>query len=321
MLDCEVVRDLLPLYTEQMVSPHTAELVGEHLQNCPACAEIHRNMTAPAPEIQFNTDSAQQFAAYEKKQKRKAGRKATGITLSVCIALGAAVIWFLRKYLSILAALAVCVPLLLLDSATAKVKVDTDPAHYADYMFDTAKEEYRFKIGDIDESIFPAKLTDNMDIKEYKMVYYNPWDPQYLSYLTVHYSPADYEAETQRLAEYGIDEYEGSYGVTGFPGGEPLAVCCDAYSGYVYAINTPGAESNTITYCEIIFCNHGMDLKYEKYMPAEYFPLGFNAKFSNRPNQEKWIEEHPDHESLVQRRLEDERIMQSMQEEHPESSE
>ena len=76
MLDCEVVRDLLPLYTEQMVSPHTAELVGEHLQNCPACDEIHRNMTAPAPEIQFNTDSAQQFAAYEKKQKRKAGRKA-----------------------------------------------------------------------------------------------------------------------------------------------------------------------------------------------------------------------------------------------------
>ncbi|MBP0974583.1 MAG: zf-HC2 domain-containing protein, partial [Oscillospiraceae bacterium] len=96
MVDCDVVKDLLPLYTEQMVSPHTEALVSAHLQSCPVCAALHRSMTEPEPAVQFSTDSAQQFAAYEKKQKRKASRKATGITMSVCIALGAAAIWFLR---------------------------------------------------------------------------------------------------------------------------------------------------------------------------------------------------------------------------------
>ena len=202
-----------------------------------------------------------------------------------------------------MAVLLFCIPLLLLDSALAKVKVDTDPAHYADYMFDTAKDEYLSKNNFMDESIFPAALTDNMDIQEYKMVYYNPWDPQYLSYLTVTYAPEDYAAETQRLAECGCDFYQGSYGVTGFPGGEPLAVHADAYYGYVYAINTPGKE-NTITYCELIFCNYFMDLKYEQYMPAEYFPLNFNAKSINRAKQEKYGKEHPEMDSLVQSDME-----------------
>ena len=305
MLDCEVVKDLLPLYTEQMVSPHTAELVGAHLQSCPACAELHRSMTAPEPEIKFSTDSAAQFAAYEKKQKRKVSRKASGITVLVCCAVGAALVWFLRRFLVLL----LCIPVLMLDSALSRVKVDTDPAHYADYMFDTAKDEYRHKQSMIDETIFPAALTDNMDVKEYKMVYYNPWDAQYLSYLTVQYAPEDYAAEKQRLAEYGCDYYLGSYGATGFTGGEPLAVRCDAYYGYVYAINTPDAE-NTITYCEIIFCNYGMDLKYKKYMPAEYFPLNFNAEFSNRPKQEQWGKEHPEQDSLIQGNLELEKYMQ-----------
>ena len=292
MLDCEVVKDLLPLYTEQMLSPHTTELVGEHLQNCPACAALHRSMTEPEPAVQFSTDSAQQFAAYEKKQKRKTGLKVGTVLTFIFGAVTAAVIWLMRKVLVTVLALSFCIPLLMLDSALARVKVDTDPAHYADYMFDTASKEYRHKQGMIDETIFPAELTDNMDIKEYKMVYYNPWDPQYLSYLTVRYSPEDYAAEKKRLAECGCDFYQDSYGVTGFPGGEPLAVRNDAYYGYVYAINTPGQE-NTITYCEIIFCNYFMDLKYEQYMPAEYFPLNFNAKNSNAAKQEQWEKEHP----------------------------
>ncbi|MBR5362384.1 MAG: zf-HC2 domain-containing protein [Oscillospiraceae bacterium] len=304
MLDCEVVKDLLPLYTEQMVSPHTEALVSAHLQSCPACAALHRSMTEPEPAVQFSTDSAQQFAAYEKKQKRKTGLKVGTVLTFLFGAVTAAVVWFLRKALVTVLALSFCIPLLMLDSALARVKVDTDPAHYSDYMFDTAKPEYRHKISETDESIFPAKLTDNMDIREYKMVYYNPWDPQYLSYLTVHYSPEDYEAETKRLAEYGCDFYQGSYGVTGFPGGEPLAVHADAYYGYVYAINTPNAESNTITYCEIIFCNYFMDLKYEKYMPAEYFPLNFNAKSSNRAKQEQYGKAHPEMDSLVQNNIE-----------------
>lgn len=36
-LDCCVVRDLLPLYVENMVSDQTAELIKQHLMECPEC--------------------------------------------------------------------------------------------------------------------------------------------------------------------------------------------------------------------------------------------------------------------------------------------
>ena len=34
------------------------------------------------------------------------------------------------------------------------------------------------------------------------MVYYNPWDAQYLSYLVVEYDDKSYEEEIQRLEQY-----------------------------------------------------------------------------------------------------------------------
>lgn len=36
--ECSVVRDILPLYLENMVSEETTEAVKEHLENCPECA-------------------------------------------------------------------------------------------------------------------------------------------------------------------------------------------------------------------------------------------------------------------------------------------
>ncbi len=47
--NCEIVRDLLPLYAEQMASPASTALVKEHLAECPACrAELDR-MEKPVP--------------------------------------------------------------------------------------------------------------------------------------------------------------------------------------------------------------------------------------------------------------------------------
>ena len=35
--ECSVVRDLLPLYVEDMVSTETAQYVKSHLAECPEC--------------------------------------------------------------------------------------------------------------------------------------------------------------------------------------------------------------------------------------------------------------------------------------------
>ena len=49
--ECSIVRDLLPLYTEKMVSDDTAEFVASHLSNCPECNEIFSSMQEPGKEL------------------------------------------------------------------------------------------------------------------------------------------------------------------------------------------------------------------------------------------------------------------------------
>ena len=35
--DCDVIRDLLPLYEDEVCSEKSRDLVREHLEECPAC--------------------------------------------------------------------------------------------------------------------------------------------------------------------------------------------------------------------------------------------------------------------------------------------
>ena len=37
-MNCEVIRDLLPLYTDNLTSPTTNQLIEEHLASCPECS-------------------------------------------------------------------------------------------------------------------------------------------------------------------------------------------------------------------------------------------------------------------------------------------
>ena len=48
-LDCEVIRDLLPLYAEHMASPASTALVEEHLRECEACRAELEQMLQPVP--------------------------------------------------------------------------------------------------------------------------------------------------------------------------------------------------------------------------------------------------------------------------------
>ena len=35
--DCKIIKDLLPLYAEDMVSEETAQYIDEHLKDCEEC--------------------------------------------------------------------------------------------------------------------------------------------------------------------------------------------------------------------------------------------------------------------------------------------
>ena len=126
----------------------------------------------------------------------------------------------------------------------------------------------------MDETIWPAKITDSMDVADFKMVYYNPWDAQYLGYLVVDYSSDAYAEEVERLKGYESTEYIGYYCVEEEKTYDLLAINADSYNGFVYAL-TDG--KGRIIYGEQIFCNYFMDLDYTKYIPDEYLLDGFDA--------------------------------------------
>lgn len=52
-ITCDVIRDLLPLYAEDMESQDTKELVEEHFLTCPACQEAAQRMKQLVPAEEY----------------------------------------------------------------------------------------------------------------------------------------------------------------------------------------------------------------------------------------------------------------------------
>lgn len=129
----------------------------------------------------------------------------------------------------------------------------------------------------LSEEIFPDNIEEKK-VLDFRHVYYDLWDANYLAYLVVDYSEDDYQKELERLHQYGISEYIGYYGVTGFSNYKLIAMEADSYQGFVYAITD---EKSKVIYVEMIFCNYYMDIKYDSQIPNEYLPDGFNAKKDN----------------------------------------
>ena len=167
--------------------------------------------------------------------------------------------------------------------ATAKVEVTDDISKYSEVIGPDAKDEYSHKW--MNDDLFPAKIVEKHYVKDFKMVYYNPWDAQYLAYLVVDFGEEDYTKEIERLSTYGIDDYKGIYTVTGFTKYELVTMRSDDYNEFVYAITDK--DNKRIIYVEIIFCNYFMDLDYEKYIDKDYLPDGFDAKMDNKYMEQK----------------------------------
>ena len=275
-IDCDIIKDLLPLYVEGLASEKSKAVVEEHLEACEDCKKIYREMKKPEPKAHYNREPAESFRRYVKKEKRKLSIKTALVTAVIILAVGAVRVFLLGGAFAFLA----------WDSANAEIFEDTDVSHYSRYMGEGAEKEYAEK-WDMDESIFPEEITDEMQVTDYKMVYYNPWDAQFLSYLVVEYDGEAYNAEVERLKGYDSTGYTGYYGVEGFSEGcTLLAMEADSYHGFVYALGTGDRQ---IVYVELIFCNYFYDLDYKSMIPEEYLPVGFDAGKDN-PYRKQMLE-------------------------------
>ena len=96
--ECSIVRDILPLYFENMVSEDTADFVRTHLGNCPECtAELEALKAAPKVEKVgsemrdgLEAEVMKSMKAVRKQFRKKAYRAAAviaGVFIVVCILL------------------------------------------------------------------------------------------------------------------------------------------------------------------------------------------------------------------------------------------
>lgn len=157
-----------------------------------------------------------------------------------------------------------------------KSHIITNTTKYQEVIGTNAIKDYKDKWG-MSEEIFPKSI-ENLNVKDFKMVYLDAWDKQYLSYLVVDYEDDEYNKEIERLTNYGIEDYIGYYSVTGFTKYKLVAMESDSYQGFVYALTD---SNNRIIYVEMIFCNYFYDIDYQKEIPNEYLPDGFDAKVDN----------------------------------------
>lgn len=272
---CNLIKDLLPLYHDQVSSQESREAVEEHLKECSECKQYYEKMCGSdaIEPLAYDQEMSMKTAESYKQIKRQ-NRKKTVIMVLVAVVVA---VVELAAFVFVILGLGYL-------SLKAPIVVHDNIAEYTRYRKgEAADRDYRSKWG-MDESIWPERITDDMEVVDYIMVYYNPWDAQYLGYLEVDYDSASYAAEMERLKEYESTDYIGYYGVTGFEDYELLAIYADANRGFVYAL-TDGED--TIIYVEAIFVNYFMDLDYTEYVPAEYLPEGFDATEDNAYRQEK----------------------------------
>lgn len=73
--DCNIIRDILPLYIEGMVSDDTSAFVEEHLTHCPACQEELAKLKVPTETEKMQSAAHEKDASPLKKLRKKLRRK------------------------------------------------------------------------------------------------------------------------------------------------------------------------------------------------------------------------------------------------------
>ena len=83
--DCDVIRDLLPLYADDACSKKSRELVEEHLQECPTCSDLLHKLqeTEIEEDLRNEKNAVIQYGA--KRFKRRSAAVGSAVSGSFMI--------------------------------------------------------------------------------------------------------------------------------------------------------------------------------------------------------------------------------------------
>ena len=70
MMDCEIIRDLLPLYADSLTSESSNRKIEDHIRICPECRRLRDEMCTPM-EPEPEETQEQILERVYKKQRRK----------------------------------------------------------------------------------------------------------------------------------------------------------------------------------------------------------------------------------------------------------
>lgn len=99
-IDCNIIRDLLPLYEDNVASPETQELVRTHLVDCPDCrAELRKMRTPISLPPAGDEEAVKRFLEYRAEVYRKQNRKiirSVAIAAAIITPLLLILLWYTR---------------------------------------------------------------------------------------------------------------------------------------------------------------------------------------------------------------------------------
>ena len=270
---CNLIKDILPLYHDGVVSEDSKKAVNEHFMECEGCKTYYEKMCQAdaLEEAAFDEEIAKKTADSFKEVSKTISKK---------------IIKAIIKAVLILSVVAIGVVIglwTLIVLYVNKTAADTWETHYdiSEYgMLDDGRNllEWSENMG----AIWPEEITDDMNVTDYLLIHYCPWDSNYLGYLEVEYDKEDYEAEVERLKAYESTEYIGNYGAGTFKEKELLAMYATR-SNFIYAL-TDG--EGCINYVYLAFPGYAMDIDYEDYIPKDCLPKGLDLSEDNPVRQE-----------------------------------
>ena len=99
-IDCNIIRDLLPLYEDNVASRETQELIRTHLADCLDCREELRKMRTPISlPPAGDVEAVKRFLEHQEEVRRKQYRKImriVAITAAIVTVLIASLLWYTR---------------------------------------------------------------------------------------------------------------------------------------------------------------------------------------------------------------------------------
>ncbi len=189
-INCDIIKDIMPLYIDGVCSKYSMQMVENHIKECQACRNLRESYRSSAMTDEIKTSNEKEFKELAKKIKRKNWLKALLIALGAVIA-------------SIVGVLILGIFVLGIFSLGGEGYATIDTDNYGIYEGHIEAERQDLFSG---LYIFPEQISENASVIDY---FYSceggGLDNTYQQFLKCGYSEEEYSAEINRLKNIKCD--------------------------------------------------------------------------------------------------------------------